>query len=132
MTAALVLADERHVGLLAELVANRIRARPALRVLLPTGDTPRAMYRALRAHAAEGSLPAGHVAALGLDEYVGLPCDLEQDGHAGHRPLERHLLGLRQPGGVRIAGQHDGPNRLLRAQPGRAAQPRPRVRRATC
>jgi 6-phosphogluconolactonase/glucosamine-6-phosphate isomerase/deaminase len=43
----LVLDDARHVGLTAaELVANRIRARPRARVLLPTGHTPRGLYAA--------------------------------------------------------------------------------------
>jgi hypothetical protein len=38
----LVLDDARHVELTAaELVANRVRARARLRMLLPTGHTPR-------------------------------------------------------------------------------------------
>jgi glucosamine-6-phosphate deaminase len=92
MTAPLVLADARHVGLLAaELVANRIRARPSLRMLLPTGRTPLPMYAALRAHAADGSLPASHVAVLGLDEYLGLPGD---DPRSFRATLDRELAGL--------------------------------------
>jgi glucosamine-6-phosphate deaminase len=92
VAAPLMLADARHVGLLAaELVANRIRARPALRVLLPTGDTPGEMYRALRAHAADGSLPTGHVAVLGLDEYLGLRGD---DRRSVRATLDRELAGL--------------------------------------
>src|SRR4051794_8819548 len=92
MTTPLVLADDRHVGLLAaEMVANRIRARPNLRMLLPTGRTPVAMYAALRAHAADGSLPTAHVAALGLDEYVGLGAD---DPRSFRATLDRELVGL--------------------------------------
>lgn len=68
-----VLDDPRHVGLTAaELVANRIRARTHLRVLLPTGHTPLGLYAALRDHAADGSLPSDQVTVLGLDEYLGL------------------------------------------------------------
>lgn len=72
----LVLEDEHHVALTAaELVANRLRARPRLRVLLPTGATPLGMYAALRAHRADGSLPTEHATALQLDEYLGLGRD---------------------------------------------------------
>ena len=92
MTPPLILTDAKHVGLLAaELVANRIRARPSLRVLLPTGRTPVPMYAALRAHAADGSLPTSHVAVLGLDEYLGLPGD---DPRAFRATLDRELVGL--------------------------------------
>jgi glucosamine-6-phosphate deaminase len=92
VTVPLVLADAAHVGATAaELVANRIRARPGLRVLLPTGHTPLGMYRALRAHAADGSLHTGDVAVLGLDEYLGLGRD---DPRSFRATLDRELEGL--------------------------------------
>jgi glucosamine-6-phosphate deaminase len=88
----LVLDDARHVGLTAaELVANRIRARTHLRVLLPTGHTPRGLYAALRDHAADGSLPTDHVTVLGLDEYLGLGAD---DPRSFRVDLDRELAGL--------------------------------------
>jgi glucosamine-6-phosphate deaminase len=69
----LVLDDPDRVGLLgAELLANRLRARPGLRLLLPTGRTPEGMYAALRAHAAEHSLPTEQAAVFQLDEYAGV------------------------------------------------------------
>jgi glucosamine-6-phosphate deaminase len=73
----LVLDDPARVGLLgAELVANRLRARPGLRLLLPTGRTPEGMYAALRDHAADRSLPTEDAAVFQLDEYAGLgPAD---------------------------------------------------------
>lgn len=68
-----MLDDPARVGLLgAELVANRLRARPGLRLLLPTGRTPEGMYSDLRAHASDHSLPTEHAAVFQLDEYVGL------------------------------------------------------------
>lgn len=89
----LVLDDAAHVGLTAaELVANRIRARPYLRLLLPTGHTPRGMYAALRAHCADGSLPTNHVTVLGLDEYLGLGAD---DPRSFRASLDRELAGVR-------------------------------------
>jgi glucosamine-6-phosphate deaminase len=88
----LVLDDAAHVGLTAaELVANRVRARPHLRVLLPTGHTPLGMYAALRAHAADGSLPTSHVTVLGLDEYLGLAAS---DPRSFRASLDRELSGL--------------------------------------
>ena len=88
----LILDDARHVGLTAaELVANRIRARTRMRMLLPTGHTPRGLYAALRAHAADGSLPSEHVTVLGLDEYLGLGSD---DARSFHADLDRELAGM--------------------------------------
>jgi glucosamine-6-phosphate deaminase len=90
--AVLVLDDARHVGLLAaELVANRIRARTHLRLLLPTGHTPRGLYAALRDHARDGSLPSERVTVLGLDEYLGLGAD---DPRSFRAELDRELSGI--------------------------------------
>jgi len=75
--APLVLSDPRRVGLVAaELVANRLSARPDARLLLPTGRSPDGMYAALRAHAAAGNLAGDRATVFQLDEYVGLtPAD---------------------------------------------------------
>ena len=92
-TAPLVLGDAARVGLLAaELVANRLRARPRLRLILPTGHTPLPMYAALRTHAAGGSLPAQEATLLQLDEYAGLGPDDERS-YAAY--LRRELRGIR-------------------------------------
>lgn len=89
----LVLDDPHHVGLTAaELVANRIRARTHLRVLLPTGHTPRGLYAALREQAVTGALPAGRVTVLGLDEYLGLGRD---DPRSFRAALDHELTGVR-------------------------------------
>jgi len=90
--APLVLRDARRVGLLAaELVANRLRARPRLRLVLPTGHTPLPMYAALRAHAAAAALPAGDATLFQLDEYAGLgPSD--ERSYAAY--LRRELRGV--------------------------------------
>ncbi len=58
-----------------ELVSNRLRARPDLRLILPTGHTPLGMYEVLRGHAADGSLSADRASLFQLDEYVGLAPD---------------------------------------------------------
>jgi glucosamine-6-phosphate deaminase len=88
-----VLRDGRRVGLLAaELVANRLRARPRLRLILPTGHTPLPMHAALRAHAAAGTLPARDATLFQLDEYLGLgPGD--DRSYAAY--LRRELRGVR-------------------------------------
>jgi glucosamine-6-phosphate deaminase len=87
-----VVSEPRRVALLgAELVANRLRARGDLRVLLPTGHTPRGMYAALRAHAADGSLPAAGATAFQLDEYLGLGGD---DARSFRVTLDRELEGI--------------------------------------
>jgi glucosamine-6-phosphate deaminase len=69
----LVVEDSRHVGLLvAELVVNRLCARAAVRMLLPTGRSPQAMYAGLHDHAAAGRLPSRRATVLQLDECAGL------------------------------------------------------------
>src|SRR4051812_13239005 len=71
--APLVLGDPRRVGLLAaELVVNRLAARPAARLLLPTGRSPQGMYAALRAHAEAGDIATGAATVFQLDEYAGV------------------------------------------------------------
>jgi glucosamine-6-phosphate deaminase len=70
------------------LIANRLRARPRLRMLLPTGRTPLGVYAALRAHAA---LPSREATVFQLDEYLGLgPGDERSFGAY----LRRELLGI--------------------------------------
>ena len=57
--APLVLADAERVGAVAaELVLNRLLARPYARCGLEPGRAPAAMFAALRAHAAAGELPS--------------------------------------------------------------------------
>jgi glucosamine-6-phosphate deaminase len=91
--APLVLSHPMRVALLAgELVANRLRARPHLRLILPTGHTPLGVYEALRAHAADGSLWSGEATLFQLDEYVGLGPDDERSYSAY---LKRELAGVR-------------------------------------
>ena len=88
----LVLDHPERVGLLgAELVANRIRARPGVRLLLPTGRTPIGMYAALRAHSADGSLPTERATVFQLDEYAGLS---PADERSFSSYLGRELRGL--------------------------------------
>jgi glucosamine-6-phosphate deaminase len=88
----LVVSEPWRAGLVAaEIVANRLRARARLRLLLPTGKTPRTMYAALREHARRGALPTGSAQVFQLDEYVGLgPAD--QRSFAA--TLDRELAGI--------------------------------------
>jgi glucosamine-6-phosphate deaminase len=88
----LVLRHPMNVALLgAELVANRLRARPALRLILPTGHTPLGMYAALRGHAADGSLAADRATLFQLDEYAGLA---PADERSYRAYLRRELAGI--------------------------------------
>ena len=87
--APLVLAGHDRVArTAAELIANRLLARPRLRMLLPTGRTPLGVYAALRAHAA---LPSGEATVFQLDEYRGLGPDDERSFGAY---LRRELRGI--------------------------------------
>jgi glucosamine-6-phosphate deaminase len=90
--APLVLRDPARVALLGgELVANRLRARPRLRLILPTGHTPLGMYAALRAHAIDGSLPTEQATLFQLDEYLGIA---PEDDRSYAAYLRRELSGI--------------------------------------
>jgi glucosamine-6-phosphate deaminase len=103
---ALVLGSAVDVARLAgEIVANRLRARRGLRLLLPTGRTPLGMYAALRAHAADGSLAGSDATVFQLDEYVGLA---REDPHGYRAYLDRELRGLPVATRHELAG--DAPN----------------------
>lgn len=91
--APLVLGHPLRVAMLAgELVANRLRARPELRLILPTGHTPLGMYEVLRSHAVDGSLSTERATLFQLDEYLGLGPDDERS-YAAY--LRRELAGIR-------------------------------------
>jgi glucosamine-6-phosphate deaminase len=88
----LVLADEARVAhTAAEVIANRLLARPDLRVLLSGERTPMGMYAALRAHARHGELASGSAAVLQLDEFVGLS---PHDPHSRSASLAHELRGI--------------------------------------
>jgi glucosamine-6-phosphate deaminase len=93
--APLVLTDASRVAVLGgELVANRLRARPRLRLILPTGHTPLGLYEVLRAHAEDESLPTKDATLLQLDEYLGLgPDDERSFGAYLRRELEGVVFG---------------------------------------
>jgi glucosamine-6-phosphate deaminase len=70
--APLVVAGARELGsVTAELVVNRLSARPRARLLLEPGHAPRPMFEALRAHAAAGELPSADATVLQLEELAG-------------------------------------------------------------
>jgi DUF218 domain-containing protein len=68
--APLVLADEERVGTTAaELIVNRLWARPRLRVLLREERMPPALSAVLRRHAERGRLPRGEATFItGLED----------------------------------------------------------------
>ena len=113
--APVVCGSEAAVGrLAAELVANRLAARPGMRMLLPTGHTPRGMYAALREHAERDPGFAAGATVLQLDEYAGLGPD---DPRSFAATLRGELAG------VTVAALHtlDGAARDLEAEAARHA-----------
>ena len=122
--APLVLADEERVGhTAAELISNRLRARPALRLLLSGDRRPFGLYAALRAHARHGELHSRWATVLHIDEHPeALAHELRGIELGGfHRiddeaPLDLAVLGLRTDGHVPFdePGSHLG--LLLRAR----------------
>jgi glucosamine-6-phosphate deaminase len=91
----------------AELIANRLRAQPRLRMLLPTGRTPLGVYTALRAHASRGELPSDAATVFQLDEYRGLGSG---DKRSFTAYLERELAGIRLGAFHRLDGRASDPS----------------------
>jgi glucosamine-6-phosphate deaminase len=103
--APLVLADEGRVAhTAAELIANRLHARPSLRMLLPTGRTPLGVYEALRAHAAHAELPSAGATVFQLDEFVGIA---PGDRRSFAATLARELRGIELRALHRLDGAAD-------------------------
>jgi glucosamine-6-phosphate deaminase len=83
-------------------LAARLRAEPALRLCLPTGETPAPLYAALVAAAERGDVSLGRATIVLLDEYVGVPpgdparCDTQLRrqllDRLPHPPAAVHLL----------------------------------------
>lgn len=94
MTASLTVhpVDGWADAVAAELVA-RLRATPAMRICLPTGETPAPLYAALVAASPPGLWSQATVVML--DEYLGLAPD---DPAAGGPRLRRELLDHVSPG----------------------------------
>lgn len=67
-----ILAADAWAATVAEGLADRVRATPALRLCLPTGDTPSPVYAALSAKAARGEVSFAGATLIILDEYLGL------------------------------------------------------------
>jgi len=87
----LVLADARRVGLVAaELLRNRLLARPAARLLLPAREPE--LYAALREHAAAGELPSARATLVQGDELAGRE---PQDPRSRAAELSAAVRGLR-------------------------------------
>jgi 6-phosphogluconolactonase/glucosamine-6-phosphate isomerase/deaminase len=122
--APLVLADEERVGhTAAELIANRLRARPGLRLLLTGDRRPFGLYTALRAHASHGELNSRAATVLHLDEQPGpLIHELRGIALAGLRrieseaPLDLAVLGLGSDGHVAFDEPGSHLDALLRAR----------------
>lgn len=80
---------ERLADAAADLVQERLAARPDLVLALPTGETPQRLYARLRERAASGRLDASRLRVVHLDEYRGVGPD---DPRALRRALREALL----------------------------------------
>lgn len=113
--AEVLIFETREEGsqLVADHIAEAVRARPDFTLGVATGSTPEPLYAALAEHA-QGGLDFSQVTAFALDEYVGMP-----EGHPQSyaQVVDRQVtkgLGLEpgrvhvpdgSPEGVKTAGQ---------------------------
>ena len=94
-----VVAAEAWADRVADEVVARVRERPALRLCLPSGDTPSKLFSRLVARSAAGELSFAGVTIVLLDEFLGLAagdparCDVR---------LNRELLSSLRPAPLAI------------------------------
>jgi glucosamine-6-phosphate deaminase len=82
---------ERAARLTASLIAEGVRAKPALVLGLATGRTMERVYAALVELYRGGGVDFSRCTTFNLDEYVGLPAD---HPFSFHSYMQRHLFGL--------------------------------------
>ncbi len=73
MTGLRVFSAAAWPAAVAATLAERLRGNPALRVCLPTGDTPVPVYEALAGLVQRGDVSFAGACVVLLDEWVGLP-----------------------------------------------------------
>ena len=66
----------------ADIIAQQIRRKPCSVLALPTGETPKAMYRALVDQARSGTLDLSQVRTFNLDEFIGVGAEDPRSYHA--------------------------------------------------
>lgn len=81
-----VLPAKEWADAVADRIVERLRARPRLRICLPTGETPAPVYDAL---ADRSDAPWARAEIILLDEYLGLPAG---DPARGGERLRRELV----------------------------------------
>ena len=84
-----VVQPEAWPSWVAGELAERLRVRPKLRLVLPTGETPAPVYAALVDLVGQGRASLAEAHVILLDEYLGLPPD---DPALGGPRLRRELL----------------------------------------
>jgi 6-phosphogluconolactonase/glucosamine-6-phosphate isomerase/deaminase len=116
-----VVAAEAWADRVADELIARVNERPALRLCLPSGDTPSKLFSRLVARSAAGEVTFAGVTIVLLDEFLGLAagdparCDvrLNRDLLAG---LYLALLGLGMNGHVGLnepGSDPDSPTRVV-------------------
>lgn len=73
----------------ADLIIKAIRAKPTLRLGLPTGNTPVGLYEELVKKHRGGSLDLSQVTTFNLDEFLALP---QHHPHSYHTYMRQHLF----------------------------------------
>ncbi len=68
-----ILRGDAWASTVAARLVERIRAKPDLRVCLPTGDTPTPVYAELVADERRGDVSLARATVILLDEWAGLP-----------------------------------------------------------
>jgi len=74
-----------------QFVAKRLLVKPDLVLALPTGETPRGLYRELVKLYNEGLLDFSQARAFNLDEFLGLP---SEDPRSFRAYMEKNFWGL--------------------------------------
>jgi len=99
----------------ADFVAALVKAKPNATMVLPTGETPLGLYRALIVRHQEGNFDGSRLRIFQLDEYVGVASDDARSLYGWVKQAALDPLGIPPENVIRLPGDTADPAAACRA-----------------
>ncbi len=99
----------------ADIVSDLVRAHPRTSLIVPTGETPLGLYRALAARRRRGAFDASHLRVFQLDDYLGLNDDDPRSLYRWMKTAFLDPLGVPDTHVIRLRGNTPDPDATCRA-----------------
>jgi len=99
----------------ADIVSDLVRTHPRASLIVPTGETPLGLYRALAARRRRGEFDASHLRVVQLDDYLGLADDDPRSLYRWMKTAFLDPLGVPDAQVIRLRGNTPDPDAACRA-----------------